>query len=70
VGQFFEPLGFTVLDKWYVLSEFHSSEESITKSRMGGIKGKPTEENPQQIRRRQKTGFYTLRTILKQLFQK
>lgn len=31
VGQFFEHLGFTVLDEWYVLSEFHGSVERSTK---------------------------------------
>ena len=51
VGQFFEHLGFIVLDKWYVLSEFHCSEERSTKGRMGNIRGKPTEEELQKIRR-------------------
>jgi flavodoxin len=50
VGQFFEHLGFTVLDEWYVLSEFHGSEERSTKGRMGDIRGKPTEEDLQKIR--------------------
>ena len=45
VGQFFEHLGFTVLDECYVLSEFHGSEERSTKGRMGDIRGKPTEED-------------------------
>jgi hypothetical protein len=51
VGQFFEHLGFTVLDAWYVLSEFHGSEERSTKGRMGNIRGKPTEEELQKTRR-------------------
>ncbi len=50
VGQFFEYLGFTVLDEWYVLSEFHGSVERSTKGRMGDIRGKPTEEYLQKIR--------------------
>ena len=50
IGQFFEHIGFTVLDKWYVLSEFHSSEERSTKGRMGDIRGKPTKEELQKIR--------------------
>jgi len=49
VGQFFEHLGFTVLDEWYVLSEFHGSEERSTKGRMGDIRGKPTKEELQKI---------------------
>jgi hypothetical protein len=30
VGRYFEHLGFRVLDEWYVLSEFHGSEENST----------------------------------------
>jgi hypothetical protein len=48
MGQFFEHIGFTVLDEWYVLSEFHGSEERSTKSRIGDIRGKPTEEELQK----------------------
>jgi len=50
MGQFFEHLGFTVVDEWYVLSEFHGSEERSTKGRMGDIRGKPTEEDLRKIR--------------------
>lgn len=50
VGQFFEHIGFTVLDEWYVLSEFHGSLERSTEGRMGDIRGKPTKEELQQIR--------------------
>ena len=49
VSQFFEHLGFTVLDEWYVLSEFHGSLERSTKGRMGDIRGKPTKEELQKI---------------------
>ncbi|MCW4017019.1 MAG: flavodoxin domain-containing protein [Candidatus Bathyarchaeota archaeon] len=49
VGQFFEHIGFTVVDEWYVLSEFIGSEERSTKGRMGDIRGKPTKEELQKI---------------------
>ena len=49
VSQFFEHLGFNVLDEWYVLSEFHGSEERSTKGRMGDIRGKPSKENLRKI---------------------
>jgi hypothetical protein len=39
-----------VLDEWYVLGEFHGSEERSTKGRMGDIRGKPTAEELQKIR--------------------
>jgi len=50
MGQFFEHLGFTVVDEWYILSEYHGNEERSTKGRMGDIRGKPTEEDLQKIR--------------------
>jgi flavodoxin len=54
IGQFFEHLGFTVLDEWYILSEFHGSEERSTKGRMGDIRGKPDEDDLKKIRMKAK----------------
>lgn len=51
VGQFFEHLGFTVLDEWYVLGEYHGSEERSTKGRMGDIRGRPNEEDLRKVKR-------------------
>jgi flavodoxin len=48
--QFFEHIGFNVIDEWYVLSEFHGSIENSTKGRMGDIRGKPTKEDLQKIK--------------------
>jgi hypothetical protein len=50
-GQFFEHLGFTVLDEWYILGEFHGSLERSTKGRMGDIRGRPNEEDLQKVKR-------------------
>ncbi len=50
VGQFFEHLGFTVLDEWYVVGEFHGSEERSTKGRMGDIRGLPSEEDLRKVK--------------------
>lgn len=49
VGQFFEHIGFKVIDEWYVLSEFHGSLENSTKGRMGDIRGKPTTADLEKI---------------------
>jgi flavorubredoxin len=49
--QFFEHIGFTVLDEWYVLSEFHGSLENSTKGKMGDIRGKPTKEELLKVRK-------------------
>jgi flavodoxin len=51
IRQFFEHLGFNVIDEWYVLSEFHGSLENSTKGRMGDIRGKPTKEDLQKIKK-------------------
>jgi len=48
-GQFFEHLGFTVVDEWYVLAEFHGSEEMSTLGRMGNIKGLPSKDDLDRI---------------------
>lgn len=50
VGQFFEHLGFTVLDEWYVVGEYHGSEERSTKGKMGDIRGRPNEEDLKKVR--------------------
>jgi flavodoxin len=50
IGQFFEHFGFTVLDEWYILSEFHGSDENSTLGRMGNIKGLPSKEDLQRIK--------------------
>jgi flavodoxin len=49
IRQYFEHIGFTVIDEWYILSEFHGSLENSTKGRMGDIRGKPTAEDLQKI---------------------
>jgi flavorubredoxin len=48
--QFFEHIGFNVIDEWYILSEFHGSLENSTKGRMGDIRGKPTSKDLQKIK--------------------
>lgn len=50
VGQFFEHFGFTIVDEWYILSEFPGSEENNTLGRMGNIKGLPNDEDLERIK--------------------
>jgi flavodoxin len=50
VRQYFEHIGFEVLDEWYILSEFHGSIENSTQGRMGDIRGRPTQEDLQKIK--------------------
>ena len=48
-AQFFEHLGFTVVDEWYVLAEFHGDGELSTLGRMGNIKGLPSGRDLERI---------------------
>jgi flavodoxin len=50
IGQYFEHLGFTIIDEFYVLSEFHGSVEHSTQGRLGDIRGRPTAEQLQGIK--------------------
>jgi len=50
VGQFFEHVGFTVLDEWYIVGEFHGREEENTKGRLGDIRGRPNEEDLRKVK--------------------
>jgi len=49
-GQFFEHLGFTVLNEWYVVGEFHGSEEKSSLGRLGDIRGRPDEADLRKVR--------------------
>ena len=49
-GPFFDHIGFNVLDKWYVLSEFVGNEAASTEGRLGDIRGLPTEDELDKIR--------------------
>lgn len=53
-GQFFAHLGFTVVDEWYVVGEFHGSEEKSTQGRLGDIRGRPNAEDLHAVRTRAK----------------
>ena len=50
MAQFFDHLGFDVMDKWYVLSEFIGSLENSTLGRMGDIRGLPSAKDLEEIK--------------------
>ena len=54
MGQFFDHMGFDVLDKWYILSEFIGSEEMSTQGRMGDIRGLPTSAELRELQEKAK----------------
>lgn len=51
MGQFFEHIGFEVAAEWYVVGEFHGSEENSTKGRLGNIKGRPNQQDLDKVKR-------------------
>ena len=57
VSQFFEHLGFFVIDEWYILSEYHGSKELSTKGKMGDIRGLPDKKDLKTIEENSKNIF-------------
>ena len=51
-SQYFEHLGFTILDELYVIGEFHGSEENSTMGRLGDIRGRPNEKDLADVKQR------------------
>jgi flavodoxin len=51
LGQFFEHIGYTIIDEWYILSEFHGRKEENINGRMGDIRGKPNKEDLLKIKK-------------------
>ena len=48
-GQFFEHIGFNVVDEWYIVGEHYVSEDRSTEGRLGDIRGRPTQEDLNKI---------------------
>jgi len=48
--QFFEHIGFSIVDEWYILSEYIGSLENSTEGKMGDIRGKPTKKDLQKVK--------------------
>jgi len=49
MGQFFEHLGFEVLEEWQIVGEFHGREEHSTKGPMGDTRGRPNTEDLRKV---------------------
>ena len=50
-GQFFAHVGIPVIDEWYVVGEFHGREDLSTQGKLGDIRGKPTDEDLDKVRK-------------------
>ena len=51
LGQFMAHLGFDLAGEWYVVGEFHGSEDNSTKGRLGDIRGRPNQQDLDNIAR-------------------
>jgi flavodoxin I len=50
-GQFFVHVGIPVIDEWYIVSEFHGREDLSTRGKLGDIRGKPSKEDLNKVRK-------------------
>ncbi len=50
-AQFFVHVGIPVVDEWYIVGEFHGREDLSTRGRLGDIRGKPSAEDLDKIRK-------------------
>jgi flavorubredoxin len=50
MGQFFEHLGFNVLDELYVVGQYHGKEAANTLGRLGDVRGRPNTQDLEQVR--------------------
>jgi flavodoxin len=49
--QYFEHFGFCILGEWYIVGEFHGREDMSTQGRLGDIRGKPTVNELDKIKK-------------------
>ena len=51
LGQFIEHLGFDLAGEWYATGEFHGHDDKSTKGRLGDIRGRPNQQDLDNITR-------------------
>jgi flavodoxin len=49
--QYFEHFGFNIVGEWYVPGEFHGREDMSTLGQLGDIRGKPTGDELEKIKK-------------------
>jgi len=50
IGQYLEHVGIPVVEEWYVVGEYHGSEEASTLGRLGDIRGRPNAQDLAKVR--------------------
>jgi hypothetical protein len=51
-GQFFDHLGFDLLEPWHIVGQYHGLEEANTLGRLGDIRNRPNEEDLKLVHQR------------------
>jgi multimeric flavodoxin WrbA len=51
LGQFFEHLGFDLAGEWYIVGEFHGREDASTRGRLGDTRGRPNQQDLDNVAR-------------------
>lgn len=49
LGQLFEHIGFDVAGKWYTVGEFHKHEDLSTGGKLGDIRGRPNQQDLDEV---------------------
>ena len=57
---FFEHLGYSVLDRWHIVGEFHNKTDENTQGRMGNISGRPNDKDLLDVENRVKGALRAL----------
>jgi hypothetical protein len=50
MGQFLEHIGFGVPAEWYIVGEYHGSFELSTMGRLGDVRGRPNQQDLEEVR--------------------
>jgi len=51
VGQYFDHLGFNIIGEWHITGELHGREEMNLDGRLGNIKGLPSDDDLNKVKR-------------------
>lgn len=51
IRQYFEHFGFSVVGEWYIVGEFHGREDNSTLGMLGDIRGKPTADELEKVKK-------------------
>lgn len=63
--SFLEHLGYTVLDQWHIVGQFHKETDMNTQGRLGNILGRPNDNDLLDVENRTKGVVRALEGLMK-----